>query len=224
MATVVTTDIPEEARATSRGRRGPAEQGDAAGLTRPMTYDEYLASPEEVGRYDIIDGWKACRRYGEKQLTNPTRQHQRILRRIARAMEDYASRTGSGEAISAPCDVLVVRRPLRIRQPDVLYISQERLARNPPPDDPGPLSPAPELVVEIMSPSDRPSILAAKVADYRAIDVREVWIVRSVDQTVEVLELSIDEIRSIATLGAGQAVISSTFPGLTVDVDSIFAA
>jgi Uma2 family endonuclease len=209
-----------ESKSVKGAGRPPA---DVPGVTRPMTYEEYLTGPEEMARYDIIDGWKVYRLYGEKQLPNPTRDHQRILRRIARPMEDHEAQTGAGQVIVAPCDVLITRRPARKRQPDLLFISNERLQENPPSDDPAPLSPAPELVVEIISPSDKPSVLAAKIADYRAVDVQEVWVVRAGVQTVEVVRLTPDEIETIATYGRGQTVTSRTFPGLAVAVDDIFA-
>ncbi|MBV9852424.1 MAG: Uma2 family endonuclease [Armatimonadetes bacterium] len=203
----------------SRSREKP----DVPGITRPMTYEEYMAGPEEMARYDIIDGWKVYRLYGEKQLPNPTRQHQRIALNLAEQFRAFERREQQGETLVAPCDVRITLRPLRSRQPDVLFISQARLAANAPADNPAPLSPAPELVVEIVSPSDKPSVLAAKIADYRAVDVQEVWVVRAEAQSVEVLRLSIDEIETVAEYGPGQTVASAVFSDLKVAVADIFA-
>ena len=76
--------------ALAQRQSGQPESGiDVPGVTRPMTYDEYLATPEEMARYDILDGWKVYRLYGEEQLTNPTIRHQKIERNIARVFEDY---------------------------------------------------------------------------------------------------------------------------------------
>ena len=77
--------------------------------------------------------------------------------------------------------------------------------------------------MEIVSPSDKPAVLAAKIADYRSVDVREVWVVRSGTQTVEVVRLSVDEIETVQEYKQGEAVVSPTFPDLRVEVDSIFA-
>ncbi len=195
---------------------------DMPGVTRPMTYEEYLESPPEMTRLDIVDGWKEYRRYGEKQLTNPTRDHQDIQGNLYTAFRAYALRTKKAKAIQAPCDVRITTRPLRKRQPDVLLISRERLALNPPANNPAPLSPAPELVVEIVSPSDRPSALAAKIADYRAVNVKEVWIVRDGPQTVELLRLTVEEIESVGTYKLDEAVTSFSFSGLTMAVQDIF--
>ncbi len=197
---------------------------DIPGVTRPMTYEEYLASPEEMARYDIIDGYKVYYTWGEKRLPNPTRDHQRIQRKMLRAMEDYAEQNQVGEVIQAPCDVLVRTNPTKTRQPDLLLISRERLALNPPSSDPTPLSPAPELVVEILSPSDTRRVRLAKIADFSAVDVRECWLVSADAETVEVLHLSSEsEPETVAVYGHGQIVASLTFAGLGVAVNDIFA-
>lgn len=198
---------------------------DVPGVTRPMTYEEYLASPEEMRRYDIIDGFKIYYvfGYGANQMTNPTRDHQRVLRRIARPFEDYEERTAAGQTFISPCDVLIRRNPTRTRQPDVLFISNERLAQNAPPDNPAPLSPAPELVVEILSPSDTRRVRQAKLNDYAVVDVRECWIVSMEAETVEVLRLAGSVFQTVAVYGRGQVVSSVTFPDLFVPVTDIFA-
>jgi Uma2 family endonuclease len=205
---------------TRKNRDHPAE--DIPGVTRPMTYEEYLESPPEMTRLDIVDGWKEYRRYGEKQLTSPTRDHQDIQGNLYTSFRAYALATKQAKAIQAPCDVRITTRPLRKRQPDVLLISRARLAQNPPSNNPAPLSPAPELVVEIVSPSDRPSVLAAKIADYRAVDVQEVWIVRDGPQTVELLRLAVEEIESVGTYKLGEFVTSFSFSGLIMAVKDIF--
>ena len=57
---------------------------DVPGITRPMTYEEYISSPEEMARYDILIGWKVYRLYGDNLVPSPTRRHQRILGRLLR--------------------------------------------------------------------------------------------------------------------------------------------
>ena len=197
-------------------------KSDVPGITRPMTYEEYMAGPEEMARYDILDGWKVYRLYGDNLVPSPTRKHQRILGRLLRCFQDYEEASGRGEAIIAPCDVEITYQPLRSRQPDLLFISRERLERNAPSDEYAPLSPAPELVVEIVSPSDTTSVLAAKIADYQAVDVRELWVVRPGNQTVHVLRLGADREETAGEYRAGQTVQSDIFPGLTADVDTLF--
>ena len=177
-----------------------------------LTYEAYLAEGEIRERYNILDGERIF-------MSNPTEDHQDIAFNIATPLKTYGQRTGRGKMVIAPQDVLITRRPLRTRQPDVLFISAERKAQNRPSSDPAPWSPAPELVVEILSPSDTRSVLE----DYVSVDVLELWAVRQGTQTVEVLRLSPLGAVSAAVYGAGEIVQSLTFADLTVSVDSIFA-
>lgn len=196
---------------------------DIPGITRPMTYEEYLSGPEEMARYDILDGWKVYRLYGEKQLANPTRDHQRLQGNLYSLMRAAAQTTKLGQVLMSPCDVRISLRPLRSRQPDILLISPYRLAQNPPPDDPAPLSPAPEIVVEIVSPSDTASILAAKIRDYQSVDVQEIWILRSKARTIEVRRLTENTAETAGVYGLGETAVSEAFPGLSVSVSDIFS-
>lgn len=195
----------------------------APGVTRPLTYEEYLTSPVEKSRYDILDGYKIYRRFGASAMTSPSRLHQETQGNLYVLLREFAISHRRDQALMAPCDVLVNTAPLRVRQPDVLLISRERLDRNPPAHEPSPLNPAPELVVEIVSPSDRPGVLAAKLADYRSAEVREVWIVHMEAKTIEVVVLSQEAIDTVATLRTGESVISRAFPGLVIAVDAVFA-
>jgi Uma2 family endonuclease len=191
------------------------------GVTRPMTYEEYLSSPEEMARYDILDGWKVYRLYGEQRLTNPTIRHQKIERIIARAFEDYESSVGGVLSVVSPCDVLVRLRPAKIRQPDVLMISNHRLGDKSI-DDPEPLSPAPELVVEIVSKWERPKAVQEKVSDYAAAGVLELWIVRSNDRTIEVTTVLDGVSSDIRLFKENDILESSVFPNLKLEVSKVF--
>jgi Uma2 family endonuclease len=188
-----------------------------------MTYEEYLASPEEMARYDILNGWKVYRLYGEQQLANPTRQHQQVQGNLYLALRLFAQTARAGQVIMSPCDVQVGANPLRVRQPDLLFISNERLNLNPPATNPSPLNPGPELIIEIVSPSDKPGVLTAKLADYFAAGVREAWLVRAENQTVELVRFTNDEIETVAIYSSGETIASLAFPGLTVTVDTVFA-
>ena len=195
-------------------------KADVPGITRPMTYEEYISGPEEMARYDILDGWKVYRLYGDNLVPSPTRRHQRILGRLLRRLQDYEAQTGRGEAIAAPCDVEITYQPLKCRQPDLLFISRERLEQNAPSDEYDPLAPAPELIVEIVSAADTALVLTAKISDYQSVQVQEVWLVRPDAQTVEVLTLADGGGSRVFT--TGMTATSAVFDGLTTDIDAIF--
>ncbi|MGV3723168.1 MAG: Uma2 family endonuclease [Actinomycetota bacterium] len=182
-----------------------------------LSYEDYLAEGEVMARYDIIDGVR-------EPMTNPTRKHQRLLLRLARLFEAYEHESGRGQVLIAPCDILITRIPLRTRQPDVLFISNERLAQNPPDTDPAPLLAAPELVVEILSPNERCRARAEKIVDYDAVGVLDSWVVHASDETLEVLELAAGGVSNATRYRRDEVARSIAFPELVVAVSDLFAA
>jgi Uma2 family endonuclease len=141
---------------------------------------------------------------------------------LAVAMRAYALSTGVCRTIIAPCDVLISADPPHFRQPDILVISNERWGKNPPSNDPAPLSPAPELVVEVISPSETAASLADKLRDYTSVDVREIWIVRPDKETVEVRQLA-DTNGHASASKSSRTARSRVFDGLSVPLEVIFA-
>lgn len=179
-----------------------------------LTYEEYMAEPATNQRYEIIDGVRV--------FMNPTRLHQDFLLSIASTLRAKVKQAGFARVYVAPCDVLVSRTPLRTRQPDVLVISHDRLGANPPRTDPSPLSPAPELVIEILSPTEYRKLRADKLEDYVHVGVLECWFVSPQAETVEVLRLSENGTETVAIYGSGQSAQSVVFPELTVPVAELF--
>ena len=184
--------------------------------SRMLTYDQYLAEGEVMARYDIVDGARIF-------MPGPTLPHQDIQGNIYESLRNFQRRTGSGRTYQAPADVLIRRQPLRTRQPDVLFVSNERLAQRGGVPREGPLEVAPELVVEILSPSDTPRVLEDKITDYMAIGVQECWVVNTDVGTVEVLRLTAAGAQTVATCRADDTLTSITFPDLTLSVTDIFA-
>ena len=181
---------------------------------RILTYEDYMAEGEINRRYDIIDGVRIY-------MTNPSVLHQEIAGNIYEMLRAYQRRTKQGRTIQPPCDLLVTRRPLRTRQPDVLFISHERFGERKL-TDPSPLSTAPELVVEVLSPSETRAVRADKIADYCAIGVLECWVVSPIEETVEMLRLSKAGEEGVGIYGAGQTLQSITWPDLALSVTDIF--
>jgi Uma2 family endonuclease len=188
--------------------------------TRPkiLTYDDYLALPEMMQRYEIIDGMLIME-------PSPTFEHQWDLKRIYHPIDAYVITQRLGVVLFAPLDVMITRNPLRTRQPDVLYISMERIVHYgfdsienvPFLDFP------PDLAVEIVSPSESKSKVEDKLKDYQAIGVDECWLVRKREKTVEVLQLTADAIESSGVFSRAQTIKSKVLPQLALTVDTIFA-
>ena len=182
-----------------------------------LTYDAYMAEPETEGRYSIIKG---VREY----MAGATWRHQRVSKNISKAFDRYEETYSLGVTVYAPFDVLIRRFPkLQTRQPDVLFISQARLAQGGGIPVRGPFGAPPELVVEIVSDSETQRVLGDKIADYVEIGVSECWVVRPDAGTVEVLALMPGGAQSVAVYGQDEVVQSAIFTGLTVSVADVFA-
>jgi Uma2 family endonuclease len=185
-------------------------------LTWEAYLEEYLREPPTMQPYAIIDGVRIL-------LSTPTWLHQDAGGAIYEFFRQYWRRTRQARPMIAPFDVVISREPLRTRQPDVFLISQRRLDTVGGIPARGPLEIAPELVVEVLSPSESAKDRTDKIADYVRIGVLECWLVISESTSVEVLRLTPAGAETAATYGPGDTVRSLTFDDLTVPVDAIFA-
>jgi Uma2 family endonuclease len=186
-----------------------------------LTFEDYIEDfhrePVEVRRCEILDGVKY-------QMTSPTWWHQNVLGNLYVLLRQYQARSKRGNAIFAPLDVLIRKKPLRVRQPDALFISKERLESAGGAPKSGPLMIAPELVIEILSPSETEASLQAKIADYCFIGVLEFWLVNSINRTLEVFRLSETGAKSVRLYGQDQSFSSLAFPDLEIALAEVFAS
>lgn len=173
-----------------------------------LTYDDYLALPETMQRYEVIDG---------KLIMEPAPLfgHQWHSRKIFQPMANYVDENLLGLVVYAPVDIMISRAPLRTRQPDVLYISFERIAQLGLEDmEELPfLDIAPNLVVEIVSPSESQQNVLDKLTDYQRMGVDECWLVRSREGTIEVVQFIADSSRTVERFSNDARVQSHVLPG-----------
>ena len=117
----------------------------------------------------------------------------------------------------APLDIVIQREPLRSRQPDLLFVSNERadiLGQT--------IEGAPDLVAEILSPSNTRSDIESKLSDYGHLGVDECWLVSPEGRTVEVLQLEEGAWKRLFIRGLGDEVESAVLPGLALSVSQLF--
>lgn len=180
-----------------------------------LTYEDYLALPEMMRRYEIIDG----------ELIMPPAPlvgHQWRCYKICGLMGDYVTEHELGIVLPAPVDVMISRNPLRTRQSDVLYIRFEQLEKygvdnieDIPYFDVGP-----DLVVEVISPSESRRAVESKLDDYRRIGVQECWLVHLTEGAIEVQQLS-NPLQADERFGHGDRVVSDVLPGWHPLVDAL---
>ena len=174
-----------------------------------LTYEEYLETPETMIRCEVVDG--------EVIMAGPSLYHQIISRHIFRPVDRFIVANGLGELVYAPVDVIVRRDPLRVRQPDLLFVSNERadiLGER--------IEGGPDLVVEIISPSNTRAEIESRLTDYASLNVRECWLVYPQLHAVEVLRLEGGEWQRAYIRGAGERIESAVLPGLELAITEIF--
>jgi Uma2 family endonuclease len=176
-----------------------------------LTYQEYLDLPEMKARYSIVDG--------ELQMAaSPTPDHQTVVQETFVMIDSFVRDHHLGRVFLAPLDIIIRRDPLRTRQPDVMFISNRRryiIGLQV-------IEGGPDLMNEVLSPSNTRRELEAKLRDYQSIGVREVWVVSPQGRTVEVLQLSAGGIVRSGLYGLGDVIVSQVLPEFHLMVSAIF--
>jgi Uma2 family endonuclease len=182
-----------------------------------LTYEAYLALPETKQRYEIVDGMLIM-------PPAPTPDHQWILKRISSRLDNFVEERDLGVVLFAPVDLLIQREPLRTRQPDVLYLSAERTGIRGRAELRGLqfLEIPPDLVVEVLSPSNTRRDIEGKLEDYRRIGVRECWLASPEAETVEIMSLSAQETGMTSIFGVNDSLRSQVLGDFTLGLREVF--
>ena len=109
-------------------------------------------------------------------------EHGRVESELAALLREFVRQHKLGWVIAGEAGIYTRRNPDRVRGMDVAFISYARLPRLPA----GFLTVAPELVVEIISPTDRWSDAQTKIEEYLAIGVDFIWVVDPAAHSVRV--------------------------------------
>jgi Uma2 family endonuclease len=177
-----------------------------------LTYDDFLLFPDDGKRHELIDG--------EHYVTpSPNRKHQAIVWNLTLMIGNYLEAHPIGRAFVAPFDVIFTE--FDVVEPDLLYISKARqdeilTAKH--------VRGAPDLVVEIGSPSTRKRDETIKRKLYERSGVEEYWVIDPEIETItvyrhvgegyqRVLELAVERDDSLTT---------ALLPGLAMPLARIF--
>ena len=129
-----------------------------------FTYEDFVNFPDDGKRHEIIDG--------EHYVTpSPSLKHQAIVANLIVSVATYLKANPIGFAVGSPLDV--VFSELNVVEPDLQYISRERFDILTKQNVRG----APDLVVEILSPSTRRTDEITKRKLYERFGVQEYWVV-----------------------------------------------
>lgn len=179
-------------------------------VTKRWTHEDLDRLPESENgdRYEIIDG---------ELFVTPSAipLHQLVDYRLTRWIGDYVEGGRLGQVFFAPVDVKLGDQTLI---PDLLFIRRDRLHIV----GPKAIEGAPDLVVEILSPSTQHRDRGRKAEIYARSGVPEYWIVDPQARSVTIFGLRGDRYEEVWQEGG--VARSRVLPGLAVDVAALFAA
>jgi Uma2 family endonuclease len=177
-----------------------------------LTYDDFLLFPDDGNRHELIDG--------EHYVTpSPASKHQRIVWNLNGLLYIYLQDHPVGKAFSAPLDVVFSQ--FDIVEPDLLFVSAERAGKVLTETN---VQGAPDLVVEIGSPSTRKRDETIKRRLYERFGVVEYWVIDSELDAIKVYRRSSDRYERVAelTLEGGDMLTTPLLPGLDLPLSKIF--
>ncbi len=169
-----------------------------------ITVAEFDRLEEEELRYELDEGELLT-------LTRPGVVHGRIERRLIVVLQTYLDAHPVGE-VFAP-DVLFVLGPATKRAPDVSVLLR-------PVGDGKEIAGAPEIAVEILSPSNRHVSLRRKIDQYFAAGCKRIWVINADRWTIEVWHSSSGPDRTLTDTDALED--QELLPGFSIPVRSLF--
>ncbi len=152
-------------------------------------------------------------------LPMPTMAHQDIVIFLFELLKSFVVSQSLGKAYLAPLRVRLSRK--EYREPDVVFLSTERLRRST-----GDYPNGADLVMEVVSGSqaDRERDLVTKRQVYAYFGIQEYWIVDPKEWQITVLRLEDEEYAEHGRFGKGTQATSYLLPGFSVMVDEVFEA
>lgn len=144
---------------------------------QPMTAEDLFMMRDDGYRYELVKGEL-------KKMTPAGSKHGNITIKLGAALAHYVEANDLGEVFGPDTGFKLAEAPDTVRAPDVTFVRKERIPAGELTEKfwPG----APDLAVEVISPSDTLYELDQKIEDYLAAGVKAVWIVNPRKRTVTV--------------------------------------
>jgi Uma2 family endonuclease len=185
----------------------------ATTVFRKVSYEEFQELPRDGSkRFELIEG--------EVFMTpSPNTKHQRAVARLLRVLSDFVEENDLGEVFIAAYDIVFSR--WTALEPDLLFIRQDRRSIITDANVQG----APDLVIEILSPSNKAYDRKTKLVAYEKAGVPELWYLDPEERTAEILNLGGDGCYAVtATLSGNDAIVSTALPGFSLGLNEVFAS
>ncbi len=176
------------------------------------TVDDLEGLPETSDRFEIIDG--------DLHVTRvPHWKHQDVAGAIYAELLAWSKQTCLGKPVFTPG---VIFSPTNAVIPDLIWVSNERIETLM--DDAGHLTGAPELVIEVLSKSqkDKDRDRKSKLKLYSVEGVQEYWIFDREQQLIEVFRREDGILVKVLTLYAQDTLTSPLLPDFSCGVATLF--
>lgn len=175
-----------------------------------MTADELLKLHVPSKRIELVDGVAMVREpagYVHGRVT------MNLTARLVLYLQGRPEPTG--QLIAAATGFTLAREPDTVRSPDIAYLRPQRV---PDPGTPGFPEVAPDLVVDVLSPEDRPREIQQRAGQWLAAGTQVVWVVDPRRQTTHIYRSDGTE-EFVGTEGSllGEDIL----PGFTCPLEAI---
>ena len=178
------------------------------------TYGDYLGWPDEE-RWELIDG------VAYDMSPAPSTNHQDAFRELFTEFSIYL-RGKTCKVFLAPFDVILPENNEKkedcqtVVQPDIFVICDRTKL------DTKKCKGAPDLAIEILSPSTTRKDMTVKFALYERVGVKEYWIVHPLDKTVLVYKLDGNKYARAEMYSAEDKIKVGIFEDLEIDLGTVF--
>lgn len=144
---------------------------------KPMTAEQFAAIPAEGRSFELVAGELV-------EMNRPKPRHGKIVFRIARIVGQFVEASDLGHWFGGDAGIVTAQDPDTVRGPDAAFASYERIPREA--DDDHYFLVAPELVFEVLSPSDRWVDMLDKVSEYLHAGVDAVCLLDPNSRTLQI--------------------------------------
>jgi Uma2 family endonuclease len=147
----------------------PAERAYVPNVSPPgiLTADDLLEVRIPDKHVELVRGVLMVREL-------PGFTHGRVTANLTYRLAVHIENTGASLVLLAETGFKLAQDPDTVRGPDLAVVRRDRL---PVPEPRGFMALGPELVVEVLSPDDRPGQVLAKVADWLSAGTKLVWVI-----------------------------------------------
>jgi Uma2 family endonuclease len=175
-----------------------------------MTAEQLLAMADDGKRYELVEG--------ELRMMSPAGgRHGRITLKLGRRIGDHVEHHNLGETFAAETGFLLQKDPDTVRAPDVAFVSHATLGELA--DEPGYLPVVPDLVAEIISPSDLSSDVEKKALEWLAAGVKAVIVVDPQTKTIRHYRPG----GIVHVVQSGSIDLGDVIPSFSLELSDLFA-